>query len=49
VSAGRTGAVALDRFNYALSDTLGIEVVDANATGPLTVQVSSNTEPWGRR
>lgn len=41
-----TGAVALDRFEYSLSDTLGIEVVDANASGPLTVQVTSSTEQW---
>ena len=43
---GPNGAIALDRFAYGLSDTVGVEVVDANAQGPLTVQVSSNTEPW---
>jgi hypothetical protein len=43
---GPNGAVALDRFQYALKDTLAIEVVDADATGPLHVTVSSNTEPY---
>ena len=45
---GPTGALALDRFQYGLGDTLEIEVIDTNATGPLTVQVMSSTEPWNQ-
>ena len=43
---GSNGAVALDRFDYGLTDTLAIEVVDANASGTLTVQASSTSEPF---
>lgn len=43
---GPTGAVALDRFHYGLNDTLSIEVIDADATGPLTAVASSGTEQW---
>jgi hypothetical protein len=43
---GPNGAVALDRFDYALADTVKIEVVDADASGPVTVHVSSNTETF---
>jgi hypothetical protein len=41
------GSIALDRFDYALADTVGIEVLDANATSPLTVNATSPTDPWG--
>jgi hypothetical protein len=47
--AGAAGAVALDRFEYGLTDTLGIEVLDANATSPVTVALTSTTDPWGER
>jgi hypothetical protein len=43
------GTVALDRFEYGLTDTLGIEVMDANATNPVTVMVHSPTEPNDER
>jgi len=43
---GPVGSVALDRFQYALDDTLAIEVIDDNATSPLAVGVSSSSEPW---
>lgn len=43
---GPAGAIALDRFEYGLRDTLAIEVIDTNAPGPLTVQVTSGTEQW---
>jgi len=42
---GPTGAVALDRFQYGLEDTLAIELMDTDATGPVTAMVSSGTEP----
>ena len=45
---GPAGAIALDRFQYGLSDTLKIEVIDTNAPGPLTAQVLSTTEPWAQ-
>jgi hypothetical protein len=41
------GAVALDRASYGPADTLEIEVVDVDATDPLTVTVASGTEPGG--
>ena len=41
------GSIALDRFDYALSDTVGVEVLDANASSPLTVTATSPTDPWG--
>jgi hypothetical protein len=43
---GPAGAIALDRFQYGLSDTVEIEVIDTNASAPITAQVSSSTEPW---
>ena len=43
---GPGGAIALDRHQYGLTDTLEIEVIDTNVPGPLTAQVSSTTEPW---
>jgi hypothetical protein len=43
---GPTGAIAFDRFQYGLTDTLGIEVIDTNASGPVTAQVQSSSEPW---
>ena len=36
---GPAGAIALDRFQYGLSDTVEIEVIDTNASAPLTAQV----------
>ena len=45
---GPAGAIALDRFQYSLSDTVEIEVIDTNAPGPLTAQVMSTTEPWAQ-
>ena len=45
---GPTGAIALDRFQYGLTDTLGIEVIDTDASSPLTVQVQSTTEPFAQ-
>lgn len=41
------GSIALDRFDYALADTVGIEVLDTNASSPLTVTATSPTDPWG--
>ncbi|HEV8479885.1 MAG TPA: S8 family serine peptidase, partial [Candidatus Eisenbacteria bacterium] len=41
------GSIALDRFDYALGDTVGVEVLDGNAASPLTVTASSPTDPWG--
>jgi hypothetical protein len=41
------GSIALDRFDYALSDSVGIEVLDGNASSPLTVTATSPTDPWG--
>ena len=38
------GSVALDRFEYGLTDTIGIEVTDVNAHEPLLALVHSNTE-----
>jgi hypothetical protein len=46
---GPTGAVALDRFAYGLADTLGIEVIDTDAAGPITALVTSSTELWNER
>jgi hypothetical protein len=43
---GPAGAIALDRFQYGLNDTVAIEVIDTNAPGPLSAQVTSTTEPW---
>jgi hypothetical protein len=45
--AGDGGAVALDRFDYALDDTLEVEVLDTDATAPVQVTVTSATEPGG--
>jgi hypothetical protein len=45
---GPNGAIALDRFQYGLSDTVAVEVIDTNASGPLTAQVMSSTEPWAQ-
>jgi len=42
-----TGTVALDRFEYALADTVAIEVIDADLTEATSVTVSSTTEPAG--
>ena len=42
--AGDGGAVALDRFDYAVEDTVEVEVVDTDATGPLAVTLTSQTE-----
>ena len=42
---GPAGAVALDRFEYSLSDTLEIEVIDTDANGQVTAHVFSGTEP----
>lgn len=41
------GSIALDRYDYSLSDTLRVEVLDTNATAPLSVTVSSPTDTWG--
>src|SRR5262245_28714008 len=43
---GPNGAIALDRYQYGLSDTVAVEVIDTNASGPITAQVMSSTEPW---
>jgi hypothetical protein len=43
---GAAGAVALDRFQYGLRDTVGIEVIDTDATGPVTARVHSSTESF---
>jgi len=42
---GDGGAVALDRFDYGLADTVEVEVQDTDATGPLTVTLASTTDP----
>ena len=44
---GPAGAIALDKFEYGLGDRLELEVTDTNAPGPVTVHVTSNTEPSG--
>ncbi|MGH7725863.1 MAG: S8 family serine peptidase [Candidatus Eiseniibacteriota bacterium] len=44
---GPAGAIALDRFQYGLTDTIAIEVIDTNGTGPLAVRVLSGSEPAG--
>lgn len=36
------GIVSLDRGSYLVEDTIGISIGDANATGPLTVQVTTS-------
>ncbi|NOT34626.1 MAG: S8 family serine peptidase [Candidatus Eisenbacteria bacterium] len=41
------GALALDRSEYALTDTLELEVIDTNESGPISVTVSSTTEGAG--
>ena len=41
------GALALDRSEYALTDTLELEVIDTNASGPISVTVASTTEGAG--
>ncbi|HET9325381.1 MAG TPA: FlgD immunoglobulin-like domain containing protein, partial [Candidatus Eisenbacteria bacterium] len=41
---GPAGAVALDRYQYALSDSVEIEVIDTDASGPITAQAWSSTE-----
>ena len=41
---GPAGAVALDRFEYGLDDTLEIEVVDTDAPEPVVALVSSGSE-----
>jgi hypothetical protein len=43
--AGDGGAVAMDRFDYGLADTVEVEVIDTDATSPLTVTLSSTTDP----
>ncbi|HXS81844.1 MAG TPA: S8 family serine peptidase, partial [Methylomirabilota bacterium] len=44
---GPAGAIALDRFEYGLGDRLDVEVIDTNASGPVTARVTSSTEPAG--
>jgi len=41
------GTVALDRYTYALTDTVDIEVLDTDASGTILVTVTSPTEPGG--
>jgi hypothetical protein len=45
---GPAGAIALDQFQYGLTDTIAIEVIDTNASGPIVAKVQSNTEPWAQ-
>jgi len=48
VTGGLTSGFAvldLDRPTYGATDVIGIQVADANASLPLTVSVTSNTEP----
>jgi len=40
------GRVMLDRHSYKESDTVNVRVVDLGAIGPLTVSMTSTTEPW---
>jgi len=40
------GRVMLDRHSYNEDDTVNVTVVDLGATGPLTVSMTSTTEPW---
>ena len=46
----KEGLVLLDRHSYApdcvVPDTVHVTVVDPGATGPLTVSMTSTTEPW---
>jgi subtilisin family serine protease len=45
--AGESGAIAFDRAEYAPADTLEIQVIDTNASAPLSVVLTSPTEPAG--
>jgi hypothetical protein len=41
------GALALDRAEYGSTSTVELQVTDTNASGPLSVNVTSPTEPGG--
>lgn len=41
------GSIALDRYEYALDDTLEFEVQDVDVSGSVGVTVSCPTDPWG--
>jgi hypothetical protein len=45
---GPTGAIALDRFQYGLRDTVEVEVIDTDASSPIAALVHSNTEPYAQ-
>ena len=42
-----TGTIAIDRAEYALADTIAIEVVDADASAAPVVTASSPSDPYG--
>lgn len=42
-----TGTVAFDRADYALADTVRVELVDTGASGPVQVTITSTTELGG--
>ena len=41
------GALALDRAEYGSTSTVEVQVTDTNASGPLSVNLTSPTEPGG--
>ena len=43
--AGDQGVVMLDKATYSGTDDMHVRIIDADATGPLTVTATSTTEP----
>src|SRR5262249_3406618 len=41
------GTLAMDRSEYGSSSTVNLQIIDTNASGPLTVHLSSPTDPTG--
>ncbi|MEO5617443.1 MAG: S8 family serine peptidase [Candidatus Eisenbacteria bacterium] len=41
------GTIAMDRAEYGSSSTVQLQIIDTNASGPLSVLVTSPTEPGG--
>jgi hypothetical protein len=44
---GPAGSIALDRFQYGVGDRVQLQVIDTDAPGPVSVHVTSTTEPAG--
>ncbi|HEX7880622.1 MAG TPA: FlgD immunoglobulin-like domain containing protein, partial [Candidatus Eisenbacteria bacterium] len=44
---GGAGALYLDKAEYGSTGTVGVKVIDTNATSPLTVHITSPSEPGG--